>query len=85
MAKDCRSHARATNQRNQNNQRKPAMLMEKKGILRMIVQKQGTKAEETRSEATKIMATRTRTRTKETEMEETMVRETRIETEHILD
>ncbi|GJV70797.1 putative reverse transcriptase domain-containing protein [Tanacetum coccineum] len=63
----------------------PAMLMEKKGILRMNVQKQGTKAEETKSEATRIMGTKTRTRTRETEMEETMVRETRMEMELILD
>ncbi|GJT52125.1 putative reverse transcriptase domain-containing protein [Tanacetum coccineum] len=56
----------------------PAMLVEKKGIIRMSVQKQGTNAEESRSEATRIMATRTRTRTKtrtrtrETKMEEIM-------------
>ncbi|GKD41650.1 hypothetical protein Tco_1261857 [Tanacetum coccineum] len=69
-----------------------AMLVEKKGIIRMSVQKQGTKAEETRFEATKIVrtitrtrtrivGTRTRTRTRETEMEETTVRETRMEME----
>nr|GEZ42323.1 putative reverse transcriptase domain-containing protein [Tanacetum cinerariifolium] len=57
----------------------PAMLVG--GILRMRVQKHGTKAEETDSEATKIATTRTR----ETKMEETMVRETKMETKLILD
>nr|GEZ04008.1 reverse transcriptase domain-containing protein [Tanacetum cinerariifolium] len=61
----------------------PAMLVG--GILRMCVQKHGTKAEETDSKATKIATTRTRTRTRETKMEETMVRETKMETKLILD
>ncbi|GKB91220.1 hypothetical protein Tco_0963492 [Tanacetum coccineum] len=63
----------------------PAMLVVKKGIIRMSVQKQGTKAKESRSEATRMVETRTRTRTRETKMEEIMVRETRMETELILD
>ncbi|GJU78220.1 hypothetical protein Tco_1275290 [Tanacetum coccineum] len=61
----------------------PVMVVDKKGIIRMNVQKQGTKAEETRSEATRIVGTRTRT--KETEMEETMARETRMEMELVVE
>ncbi|GKA71869.1 putative reverse transcriptase domain-containing protein [Tanacetum coccineum] len=59
----------------------PAMVVDRRGIIRMNVQNQGTKAKETRSEATKIVGTRTRTR--ETKIEETMVKETRMEIEPV--
>ncbi|GJT64256.1 hypothetical protein Tco_1015736 [Tanacetum coccineum] len=52
----------------------PDLVVDKKGIIGMNVQKQGTKAEETRFEATKTVGTKIR----ETEMEETMIKETRM-------
>ncbi|GKA57365.1 hypothetical protein Tco_0756553 [Tanacetum coccineum] len=59
----------------------PATVVDKKGIIRINVQKQGTKAKETRSGVTRIVGTRTR----ETKIEETMVKENRMGMELVVE